>query len=138
MAEPRPGDERFPKQARLRHRTDFRRVQSGGTRVHTAHFILVLDKRRGSDPPSGALARARLGITVTRRIGTAPRRNRVRRLVREAFRRGRAAFPEGCDVVVIAKPGAADLDFDTVAAELSNAGPALTKAAARLGREERR
>lgn len=74
---------------------DFRRVTSEGRRSETAYF-LVFCLERGD---GGA---ARLGITVTRRVGGAVRRNRIKRLVREWFRHRRRGL-RGRDLVVIAK-----------------------------------
>lgn len=67
--------------------------------------------------PRGGEVR-RLGITVSRRVGAAVVRSRVKRLVREVFRRNRAAMPLG-DTVVIARTGAGDLSFDQVRDELA-------------------
>ena len=54
----------------------------------------------------GAADEARLGIVVSRKIGTAVKRNAVKRWIREWFRR--ADLPRGVDLCVIAKPGAAE------------------------------
>jgi ribonuclease P protein component len=48
---------------------------------------------------------ARLGISASRRLGNAPQRNRIKRLVREVFRRLRHGLPPGTDWVVTPKPG---------------------------------
>jgi ribonuclease P protein component len=53
----------------------------------------------------------RLGVTVTKRIGCAAKRNRIKRLVREYFRLHKARFPQGYDVVIAAKKDANKLDF---------------------------
>jgi ribonuclease P protein component len=55
---------------------------------------------------------------VTKKVGTAVERNRVKRLVREVFRRNRDLFPEAMDVVCIAKKGAPELDYQRVRDEL--------------------
>lgn len=47
-----------------------------------------------------------MGVTVTKKIASAVGRNRVKRLVREAFRRNKERFPEHTDVVVVARHGA--------------------------------
>lgn len=61
---------------------------------------------------------ARLGITVTRKIGNAVHRNRVKRSVREAFRKKRGILPEGISLVVIARDGSPRLAAREVEAEL--------------------
>jgi ribonuclease P protein component len=48
---------------------------------------------------------ARLGVAIGRRVGSAVARNRVRRLLREAFRHNRDRGPGPLDLVIVAKPG---------------------------------
>ncbi len=76
-------------------RADFHRVTSDGRRLQTRYF-LVFRLGRSDEWP------ARLGITVTRKVGNAVRRNRIKRLVREWFR-GREEELKSCDLVVIAR-----------------------------------
>jgi ribonuclease P protein component len=59
-----------------------------------------------------------MGVTASRKLGGAVRRNRVKRLVREAFRRHKLLFPAGLDVVFIAKKSAVDADYDQVVREI--------------------
>ncbi len=49
----------------------------------------------------------RLGIAVSKKVGKAVARNRMKRVVREVFRKNRASFPRACDIVVIPKKKAA-------------------------------
>ena len=85
----------FPGTARLRTRSDFRRVLTRGVRIHTRNFILyVLHTPEKS---------SRLGVTVSRKVGNAVARNRIKRCVREAFRLDIQAMDETFDLVVIAK-----------------------------------
>jgi ribonuclease P protein component len=81
-----------------------------GVRVDGRWFIVFL--RRGAGSPT------RLGLSVGRRVGSAVLRNRVKRLLREAFR---SAVPQswGLDVVVVAKPDALQCSFSDVVGELS-------------------
>jgi ribonuclease P protein component len=110
-----PPGQRFLRAARLLRRSDFVRVQGKGRRVHTQHFVILL--------VPGPVQR--LGVTVGRRVGGATHRNRVKRLVREVFRRNRELFPSDCDIVLVARPGAERLDYATVKSELERAQNAL-------------
>jgi ribonuclease P protein component len=83
-----------------------------GRRLHTRHFGITL--------MAAPLARPRLGLAVTKRLGKAARRNRVKRLLREFFRRHREKLPPE-DLIIMAKKGAADLDYRQVQEELSRA-----------------
>jgi ribonuclease P protein component len=85
-----------PKSNRLRKRREFLGVQEGGSRIALPSCILLLAARPDDLP-------ARLGITVTRKFGDAVRRNRAKRLIREAFRQSQGFFHNGIDVVVIPK-----------------------------------
>lgn len=109
----------LPRAARLRKRAEYLEVQSRGRRVHTPHFILLLQPGE----------RQALGVTVTRKIAGAVGRNRVKRLWREVFRLNRELFPPGCALVAVARAGAAGLDYAAVAAEVASASAALYRAA---------
>ena len=108
--EPNPrGAARFTKAERLRHRQDFLRAQAQGKRLYTRHFGLVLAPMETGSP--------RLGLVVTKRLGKAVQRNRVKRLLREFFRRHKTGLP-AVDLVIMAKKGAAALGYRQVEEEL--------------------
>lgn len=50
------------------------------------------------------LPQARLGLSVSRRVGTAPRRNLIKRRLREAFRLLQHDFPRGYDLIIVVRP----------------------------------
>jgi ribonuclease P protein component len=107
---------RFGKDQRLRKRREFLAVQETGKKFHGRHFLVVIAPREpiGHDAGTG-----RIGITVTKKIGNAVTRNRIKRLVREYARRN-DWVPAGTDAVVIARRSAAELHgYADVAADLT-------------------
>lgn len=62
----------------------------------------------------GELPDTRLGVTVTRKVGNAVKRNRIKRLVREAFRKERRTLPGGFDMVWVAKRDATETTLEVV------------------------
>ena len=102
--------QRFPKNARIRKRREYLKVQSTGRKFHTRGFLAIVLPGDGE--------RGRLGITVSKKVGNAVMRNRIKRLVREYARREQLA-PAGADVVIIAKRNAANMaKYSAVASEL--------------------
>jgi ribonuclease P protein component len=109
----------FPARLRIKQRREFLQVQQGGRKHHVRHFIVFVSPRRdhhglSTGAAEGAALPTRLGITVTRKIGNAVERNRIKRLVREVFRLHRARLPEGLDLVWVAKQQAAQACFADV------------------------
>lgn len=101
----------FPRARRIRRTRDYRNVGRFGARRTSPSFVLI------SAP--GEACQARLGLTVSRRVGNAVVRNRVKRHIREWFRRDGVARDSGLDLVVIARPPAAGLGGREVADELA-------------------
>lgn len=88
------------KEARLRQRAEYLAVQAAGTKLHGRHVLAIAQKR------SAAQLVGRLGITVTKKVGNAVVRNRIRRLLREWLRTN-GWVPTGWDMVLVAKDSAA-------------------------------
>ena len=86
--------------------------------------------RAPSDPPSDGASRAarsRLGLVVTRKVGNAVARNRIKRVCRACFRLLPGFVPDGIDLVVVARAGADTLGLSAVQAEWAGIRPALAK-----------
>ena len=108
---------RFVRATRLRRRADYLAVQERGRRVSGPHYLLLA--RRRSPDESGLAPRARFGITVSRKVGNAVKRNQVKRWLRESYRRLQREAPARVDLVVIARPAAATSGYATTLGELS-------------------
>ncbi len=100
--------ERLRRYERLRLRRDFDRVFKEGKSVQDDVIRIVYVKN--------GLDHRRMAVVVRKRIGKAHVRNRLKRLVREVFRKNKGAFPRGFDMVFIFKDGvreiAEDLKYD--------------------------
>ena len=108
-----PPGQRLPRARRIRKRTEFLALQRVGRRRAGMRFVVITAPRRDGT--------SRLGITASRRIGGAVIRNRVKRLIREFFRRYQQQIVPAMDVLVIARAGAATATLAQVRAELGAA-----------------
>lgn len=110
-----PPDYRFPKRLRLHHKRDFERVFHSPCRCSNAHLVV--------HAAPNELPYSRIGLIVSRRHGPAVRRNRLKRLLRQAYRLSRHALPVGYDFVCIPLPGpfATVLDYHRWLGELTEA-----------------
>ena len=95
-------DCRLTKRQRLLKRSEFLWLSKNGRKTQNRHFIAVY--RRRDDGVS------RIGITVSRRVGNAVTRNRIKRHCREAFRCHAIRSVPAMDIMVIAKREAARID----------------------------
>jgi ribonuclease P protein component len=100
----------FPKTVRILKRYEFLEFYASGKALHSPGFILVYKRGR-----SGG---SRIGITVSRKVGHAVVRNRVKRRVREYYRLHYVAVPRAWDIHVIARKPASLLSSLQTAAML--------------------
>jgi ribonuclease P protein component len=110
---------RFQQADRLRRPAEFQRVMRRGRRVAGRAFVVVALER---DAAAGACSASRLGVTVSRKVGRAVVRNRVKRRIREWFRVNRCSLGGAVDLVVIGRPPAAELTSEGARDELSRLG----------------
>ncbi|NLX19235.1 MAG: ribonuclease P protein component [Desulfobulbus sp.] len=86
----------LPKRHLLRSTGEFQSVYKAGRRYRGNGFtLIILPHNHGYN---------RLGISVSRKVGNAVRRNRIKRLIRETFRLNRGVFPQSADIVWTIKP----------------------------------
>jgi ribonuclease P protein component len=110
-------DQTFSKKERLLKRPDFLRLSAAGNKFHSAHFIFVW-----SCATTGI---SRLGVTVSRKVGNAVVRNRIKRALREYYRLHKMLF-FCADFNLIAKKGAEKLDVRDIRLELDTALQRIT------------
>jgi ribonuclease P protein component len=106
------GGAKFPKQARLRKRPEFLSLSRWGKKIYGPHFLIITKPNERGE--------ARLGVTVSSKVGNAVVRNRVKRLLRECFRRHRHQIVPNQDVLIIARKGAVNLSWYEVENEIRN------------------
>jgi len=100
----------LPRTARLRTPGDFRRVYGRGSRAHGKLLVAVGLPRR--EPGH------RLGVAVSKEHGHAVRRNKLKRILREAFRLERPELPGAFDIILIPRPREGHLLLEEVRDEL--------------------
>ncbi len=98
---------------RLRRSADYRRVQGKGRRAHARDLVILY--------LPGQTGESRVGLTVSRKVGGAVVRNRVKRWLREAVRHEHAALGGPWDVVLIARPSAAHVGADVLRDQVAHA-----------------
>lgn len=106
----------LPRHARLIRQVDFRRVYGRGARAHGRVMVVVgLQRdRRGSAP----IVDHRLGLAVSKEHGGAVRRNKLKRILREAFRLERPGLPGSFDLVLIPRKRDGHLELTEARREL--------------------
>ena len=103
----------FPKAERLLKRKDYLSLAGSRARkIQTQHFIVLRGEAKGLS--------TRIGITASRKTGNAVARNRSKRLIREFYRLNKSLFLTA-DYNIIAKPGAARLEYTVLVQELTRA-----------------
>ncbi len=103
------GINNFRKHEKIRRKKEYLSIYLQGKRSYSRNFTIIVHKR-----DSGA---ARLGITVSKKVGNAVRRNRIKRLIREFFRLNKFRLSYQ-DIVIIGRKSIPHLSYQDVCKEL--------------------
>jgi ribonuclease P protein component len=117
-------DQRLRRYERLTARTDYTRCYRHGRRLRTRYFTVYAYRQGGCV--------TRLGLAVGKAVGIAVVRNRVKRRLRELFRRRKVLVPRGYDLFVRAVPASASASYTALEAAWCEA-MAMLRAAEALG-----
>jgi ribonuclease P protein component len=101
--------EEFPHRVRIVRSTDYRILYREGRKIQSGRFVLFVREN--------GIGYHRLGLTVSRKVGGAVVRNRIKRLFREIFRRSSVEIPGQYDIVVNAKSGCVGASYIELHAE---------------------
>ena len=94
------GEQTFERFRRIRRSSEYERTRLEGKRYHSAHFVVIVNPGRDF---------SRLGLTVSRKVGNAVCRNRIKRQLRDLFRNNYKRFSTILDISIIAKRQAGSL-----------------------------
>lgn len=79
----------------VKENVNFRRAYHQGRSAVTKEMVIYWRKNR--------LDKIRLGLTVSKKLGNSPQRNRIRRILREGVRKNMALLPQGHDIIIVAR-----------------------------------
>lgn len=96
--------ERLSKKERLRKNKEFEKVFKNGKKLWIDSILLIMYT-------PNELNYRRLGIVVSKKIKKATQRNKIKRWIRELFRRNKDWFPENCDIIIIPHPNLLNLKY---------------------------
>lgn len=102
----------FSRNLKIRKSPEFKEVFNKGERLYTEHYTLIY--------APNSLGSPRLGLVVGKRCGNAIKRNRIKRVLREVFRRNKPLF-DSLDVLIIGKKNGETLGYSRAEKEITEA-----------------
>ncbi|MGD2029426.1 MAG: ribonuclease P protein component [Desulfobacterales bacterium] len=114
----------FTKADRILKRSEFIEISKFGKKTQNRHFVALFSPSR--------FQRTRLGVTVSRKVGNATIRNRIKRFSRESFRLNRHIITGYWDINIIAKKKAAELTSKQAFLSLQNIFTSISKESGKL------
>ena len=102
--------ESFPRRERLTRKSEFLHAYQEGKRWTSGPFVCYVVRQAGQG--------RKLGCAVSRKVGRAVVRNRIKRYIREVYRRHRSRLIDDIHLVVIARPASAEVNYHECAAAM--------------------
>jgi ribonuclease P protein component len=126
-----PHPAKFGKSSRLLKRSEFEHVYQAGRRHFSKNLTAFFLKREQTNQNRGP----RVGFTVSRALGGAVERNRIRRRMREATRLSLKTLPVPVDIVINPKRSVLNTQFSTLADEVRRAFEAVLRSSSNGAKE---
>lgn len=95
---------------KLTKNSEFKKVYSSGKSLADKYLVVYFLKN--------GMSHNRIGISVSKKLGKSVKRNRIKRLIREAYRLNQEKLSGGCDIVIIPRAGAVGSDFSVIEGSL--------------------
>ena len=109
----------FTKADRILKRSEFIYLSKTGKKLQDSYFLITFSP--------GQLGNSRLGVTVTKKVGSSVKRNWIKRLSREYFRLNRHYLKGQWDINIIAKKQTSELRSDRIFTSLDNLFKSISK-----------
>ena len=116
----------FTKADRIRRSIEYRTLSKTGRRHYSDNFIILSQENQAS--------RSRLGITVSKKVGKAVTRNRIKRIIREHFRLSRRLLPGRFDINIIARQSSGRIGAAAIRNQLERCFEAIARKGRIVGR----
>jgi len=94
----------------LKQNRDFQRLYKRGGKAVSKNLIIYYRKNQEQGH--------RVGITVSKKVGSAVVRNKVKRRIKECFRKVEGKIPKPHDIVIVARPRCAESEFSDILKDL--------------------
>ncbi|MFC0186655.1 ribonuclease P protein component [Fictibacillus aquaticus] len=101
------------KQQRIKKNDEFQEVFKKGKSTANRQFVIYVLKREGQ-------SEFRVGLSVSKKVGNAVTRNRIKRMIKEMLLKHKDQIHQGADYVIIARMPAADMDFHEIEKSLQH------------------
>ena len=96
----------------LKKNQDFQKVYRKGTSQANRYLVMYVLRNEYEHMKN------RLGISVSKKVGTSVVRHRITRLIRESYRLNETVFKRGLDIVVVARPNVKDRTYSEIESAL--------------------
>jgi ribonuclease P protein component len=104
----------FSRAERLHLQSDFSEILNRGRKLSSAGLFIFVHQRKAKAAKTDRLPPARMGLVTSRKVGSAPQRNRAKRRLREIFRLHKHLLQPGTDCIFIPRAPITTMSFGEI------------------------